>query len=105
MKKLLTPKLKKREHTLADYMEKRGASAGGEDLDPTLTLNPVMEARMHLDREAGLGKRRKREVGGWRHGALKKLGLRVGEKSDKKKVKVGLQNFDTLLRKENLVEK
>ena len=80
-----------------------------EDFDPELKLNPVILAKMEVERLKGFNKGKKGKKGGpvWRGGpgALARLGITLEQKKEEppeQKRKANMRNIDVMLQKTNV---
>ena len=71
---LLAPRTRPKEVDLRDFIEREEEyDRPMEDTDPSLALNPVVQARLLFEREAAAAKKKERDARAYRHGALKRL--------------------------------
>jgi hypothetical protein len=100
--KVLAPKLRQvdRDDPLEDFIAREDAPM--EDLDPELTLNPVILAKMEMQRARGAKKNGKGKKANAPVGAFKKLGIRIsGSQPEEPQTKRGLKQIDYALAKDN----
>jgi len=103
--KVLAPRTRKVEintDPLDDFIVKEDTAM--EDLDPDLTMNPVLLAKIAIERERGLAPKKKGNAGGGRGatGGLKRLGINLdGVKAKDGPKKVGLKDIDVRLQSQN----
>ena len=91
-RKVSAPRLRKKESygdVLRDFVD--DAVSPMEDLDPEIVMNPVLLARMQMEKEAKGRAGRKKGKGGAQTGGLARLGLRAGGKEESKKEAKPLQ--------------
>ena len=106
VRKIVAPRTHKKElntDPLEDFIVKEDTAL--EDLDPDLTVNPVLLAKMVLEKETYLKKKRKAAKGG-ATGGLKRLGLNLDGDDKHNEIKpVGLKDIDIRLQVQAKEEK
>lgn len=100
VRRLLAPKLKPKEAQLEDFIVVDTGHNHEEDDEhgDTLNLNPVVQMRFLLEREAGVDRKRNIKKEAHAYGALRKLKLHIAHDHDTKEKKgQGLHNVDRAL--------
>jgi len=109
--KILAPRLRKvedKEDPLEDFIIREDTPM--EDLDPELKLNPVIVAKIELEKEAarkgGKGGKGKKAAGAYGPGALKRLGINITPTATPaEKKQAGLKGIDVMLQQQNQLSK